>query len=146
MFLPIIEKIEQRLTDMGIFRTVGIWQGDVKDLLENMHQLPSVHILFSVAEFDESRTIRGELPPHEDTWTLLVMTEDRSNRKAGALQSLGLLGKLVALHEPDSEIDKGGLTRFDVGQGRLWPAIIQLLGTKDAKAVYGVKFYNKKGH
>lgn len=139
MFVTVQDKIVAALKTITDFKTVGVWDGDIEDLLKNVTKLPSAHVLLSVAEFDEPKTVRGESVPADMTWTVIVMSQNLRDRGAGAIDSLSLIQKLVVL-EP------AGLTRLDTGHGRLWPAVVQFIAAENGKTAYGVKFYNKKGH
>lgn len=152
MYTSVLEKILTSLAEITEFKTTDAWMGDVSDLLQKVQKLPSAHVMLSVGEFDEPLTLRGELNPSETTWSIVVICENLRDRKTGLVESLALIEALLNYAEPAKNqppFPPGtplGLTRLDTGYGRLWPTVVQFLGTEKGKAAYGVKFYNKKGH
>lgn len=150
MFVPVIEKILPALEKVPGYQTTGCWEGDVKQLLESAHKLPSAHVMLTLGEFDLTETLGGKSrPPSDLTWTVISITENRKDLKTGYLASLGLIDALLEFNELPANMPqpvKPGLTRLDTGYGRLWPAVVQFMGSENGKTVYGIKFYNKKGH
>lgn len=151
MFTTVMQQIITALEGMKtdgtpVFRLVDVWQGDVDELMKSAQKLPSVHVIFSMAEYGESQTTRGsDLPPSETTWSLVLIAQNLRDRKSGAVESLVLIERLLQMHNPATPAT-GGLTGLKTSRGRLWPAVIQLLGQENGKAAYGIKFFNRKGY
>lgn len=157
MFTTPLEKILEALGKIKtngspVFKTIDAWTGDVKDLLDKVQKFPSAHVLLSVGEFDEPKTLRGEVAPAETTWSIVILSENRSDRKTGFVESLGLIEALLNFAEPApgqppfAPDYQTGLVRLNTSQGRLWPAVVQFLAAEGGKSAYGIKFYNKKGY
>lgn len=141
MFIAILEKILTALGGIPDFLTVDVWQGDVKDLLDTVQKLPSAHVLFSGGEFDTDPTIGGSTPPHDLTWSIVVLAENRRDRQSGARDTLKLLNTLINPAAPPAGSDiTPGLTRLNTGYGLLWPDTVQFLASENGKTAYGFKF------
>jgi hypothetical protein len=146
MFNPILDTILAQLALNLAFKTVDVWQGDVKDLLDTVQKTPSAHVLLSGGDFDEATTIGGTSTPYELTWSVVILTENRRDRAAAARDTLTLLQDIInpAVPEAGSGLTPG-LTRLNTGYGLLWPATLQFLGTEQGKTAYGFKFTMEKG-
>lgn len=136
MLTAIQEKIVAGLEAISVFKTAGVWQGDVKELLDTVHKLPSAHVMLSTGEFDQPRIIGGKITQKDITWSIIVLSESVRDRKSGAVGSLTLLDALLV----DAREDIPGLSGLDTGYGRLWPTDVAFLGSEGGKAAYGMKF------
>ncbi|NVO00034.1 MAG: hypothetical protein HXX17_11965 [Geobacteraceae bacterium] len=146
MFIAILEKILTTLTGISDFKTVDIWQGDVKELLDTVQKFPSAHVLFSGGDFDPARAMGSSSFPQDLTWTVIVITENRRDRSSGARDTLKLLATVINPAVPTDPAVTPGLTRLNTGYGLLWPATVQFLACENGKTAYGFKFSVKYNH
>lgn len=137
MFLSQLEIILTALGNIPDLKTVDVWQGEIKDLLEQVQKLPSAWTLFSAAEFESSTIIGSTEMPSDFTWSVIVITENRKDRSTAARETLALLEKMI---KPATDPEPG-LTRLPITGGNyLWPTEVKLLGSENGKTAYGVKF------
>ena len=131
MLVEIQDKITAALEELSEFKTTGVWQGEVDELLKNPHNLPSAHVVFSSAEFDgpEETTIGAATASADMLWSVIIINQNLRDREASAKDSLALIELVLA-----------GLPRLDTGHGWLWPVRAQLIGVENGKSSYGLHF------
>lgn len=133
MFATVQTSLVDALGELGAIKTTGVWQGDVEDLLKNVHKLPSAHVVLSAAEFDAPAVIGATAAPAEMLWSVILISQNLRDAASGAADSLALIEAVLAK-----------LTRLNTGFGWLWPLRVQILGAENGKAAYGFHFSVRK--
>lgn len=133
-------KIIEALQQTGQFRKTGIWQGDVKLLMDTAHKLPSAHCLFSAGEFGPPAVIGARTAPAEMLWSVVIINESLRDIESGALEAYRLIAAVTAPASPQDPQETPGLTRLDTGHGWLWPVRVQFIGAELGKIAYGIHF------
>ena len=143
MFVTVLNKTVAGLEAIPDFKTVDIWQGEIKELLETPTKLPAAFVIFGRSDFGLPATIGATVAPADMLWPVIVMSQNLRDRKSGAVESLGLLMKVVApANVPPPQTP--GLTRLDTGYGYLWTDSVELISVAKGVAAYGFKFFVRK--
>ena len=129
MLIEIQNSIIDALTSLAIFKTVDAWQGDIEELVKLVHKTPSVHVVYSGAEFDSPRIMGDINPPTDMIWSTIIIGQNLRDRKSGAVECYSLV-----------EATRVKLTRFDSGFGWLWPVSEKLLYSGNGLSAYGCGF------
>nr|AUG44381.1 hypothetical protein [uncultured bacterium] len=130
MLVTAQETIIQTLTDLGLFRTIDGWQGEVEDLIRVATKLPSAHIALGEISFgDEPTAIGTKLSLDDNVWNILITASNIRNRHSGAVECYTLIEAAVT-----------ALKMLPIADGWLWPVSAKLLYAKAGLSIYGISF------
>ncbi len=115
------------LTGLGLFKDVGLWQGDLDAATQNPARLPAAWILFTGARYGAPRTIGATVAPAELGFAVVVVCRNLARPGKGTAQSYELVEQVVA-----------ALTRLNTGFGQSWPDGVELVTMERGIAAYAV--------
>lgn len=115
------------LTGLGLFKDVGLWQGDLDAATQNPARLPAAWILFTGARYGAPRTIGATVAPAELGFAVVVVCRNLAGPGKGTAQSYELVEQVVA-----------ALTRLNTGFGQSWPDGVELVTVDNGIAAYAV--------
>jgi len=122
--------IEQALQGASRFNQVGIWLGEIQELVNTPKSVPAAFVILSGIDY-EGPTVGVSLPAVADTiWSLVIFEYVNSQPGNSGIAAYGAIEATVA-----------AITGLRVGNRRLWPVKTRLLGgVKNSVACYGVQF------
>lgn len=130
MIEEIQEDIIGRLEEVSGVKTVGVWQGDVDDLLRMPQRLPALHVIYQGADFEEKRTIGGDQPGLALDFLIVLVCKSLRSREAGASSGYSII-----------EAVRGKLIGYQAGgYDLLWPVKEDLILAEGGTLVYGLNY------
>jgi len=124
------EAIIVALQELGLFKCLDSWQGEIEELIKVPRNLPSAHVALGEIDFGEEATAIGtKLSLDENIWNVIITASSRRDQKSGAVECYQLLETVVAK-----------LKMLPIGSGWLWPVKARLLYNKNGLSLYGVAF------
>lgn len=64
--------------------SVGVWQGDIEDLLKSPQRLPALNVIYSGADFEEKKLIGTNRADHQMDFLIVLVSRNLKSREAGA--------------------------------------------------------------
>lgn len=129
MLTEVQNDILDALDTIAAFRTCGVWQGDLDELLKQVQKLPAAHVVL----VDGKSTGRISMPytkaPMGLAWDIIIVYECLKDRKVATDQGYGLIEAVFST--------VGGLKTQGSG---LVPEGFDLLEVTGGKAAYALRF------
>ena len=130
MLVEVQEKIIAALTELGVFRLVDGWQGEIEELVKVVRNLPSAHVAYGEGDYDDGPAALGtDLVDKDMVWNVLITGANRRDRGTGAVECYQMI-----------EATEKKLRKLDTGYGWLWPEKEKLLYAKNGLSIYGISF------
>ena len=130
MIETIQDAIISKLEEITGVNTVGVWQGDIDDLLKTPQRLPALHVIYQGSDFEEKRTIGGDQPGFAMDFLIVLVGKSLRSREAGASSCYTIIeavrDKLIGYQVADYDI--------------LWPVKEDLLLAEGGLLVYGLNY------
>ena len=130
MIETIQDAIITKLEEITSVNTVGVWQGDIDDLLKAPQRLPALHVIYQGSDFEEKRTIGGDQPGFAMDFLIVLVGKSLRSREAGASSCYTIIeavrDKLIGYQVEDYDI--------------LWPVKEDLLLAEGGLLVYGLNY------
>lgn len=118
----------------GINHT-GEWAGEIEDLLKQPHKLPAAFVIYGGSGFGNGPVAMGTaIAPAAQSWSVILIAKNLRSRAEGALEAYAYIERIRAAAAA------GGLTKFPVADGWLWPEREELISAKGGVLVYGIDF------
>lgn len=120
-----------QLAKISDVKIVGVWQGDIDDLLKQPQRLPSLHVLYTGAAFDEKRNLGGEnRARHQMDFLVVLCSRNLKSRAEGATSAWTIL-----------ESVRNYLIGHNVSPyGYFWPVKEELLLAEGGLLAYGLTY------
>ena len=122
------------LDSITAFKKVGVWQGDLDNLLKTNQATPSAHVTLASGLFGGPKT----MPPSSSLarlgWDVIIIYQCLTNRSVAVNQGYGLIEAVV------KPVAQGGLTGLKTQGGMLWPLSLDLIDTVNGISAYGIRF------
>lgn len=112
-----------------VFRELGVWQGELEEVVKVAQKLPSVHVALATGLFGQARTIPPVTAPCRMGWDVIVIYQCLKDRRGAADEGYGLIEAVTAQ-----------LTGLKTQGGMLWPESLDLIATINGKSAYAVRF------
>ena len=134
MLTTIRDDMIEALKDLGLFKTVDVWKGELPDLKMQARSLPSAYVALSFGEYAKIKT----MPPRD---ARLVMQWDVYLFMGGlsASQTVTTAGYEL-IEAVSAKSSDGGLTGMVTAAGLLWPADLELAAADNGVIVYRLGF------
>ncbi len=130
MLTEISDALEARLrAQVTGLKTIGVWVGDVEDLVKQPQRLPSAHVIYAGGQFGDPAALGAEAVEVSQSWTVILLGQSLKSRRDGAEGIYPLI-----------EAIRTALTRFDTGHGYLMPASESLIHADKGLLGYGIDF------
>lgn len=110
-------------------KTVGVWQGDVDELVKMPQRLPALHVLYQGADFEEIKTAGGDTPGLALDFLIVLVAKNLKSREAGATSCYDVI-----------EAVRGQLVGLTIQGDMLWPIKEDLLFAEGGILVYGLNY------
>jgi phage gp37-like protein len=110
-------------------KTVGVWQGDIDDLVKMPQRLPALHVIYQGADFEEIKTAGGDTPGHTMDFLVVLVAQHAKNRQDGASICYAVI-----------EGVRGVLVGLRIYGSLLWPIKEDLLFAEGGILVYGMDY------
>lgn len=124
------EAIIAALNELGTFKCLDGWQGEIEELVKLPRNLPSAHVALGEINFGEEPVAIGtKLSLDENLWNVIITASSRRDQNSGTVECYQLLEAVVAK-----------LKMLPIGNGWLWPVKSKLLYNKNGLSLYGIAF------
>lgn len=109
---------------------VGVWQGDIEDLLKSPQRLPALYVIYQGADFEEKRVIGLNRADHTMIFMVVLIAKNVKSREAGAAASYTII-----------EAVRSYLIGHQIAPyGFLWPVKEDLILAEGGILVYGLTY------
>jgi hypothetical protein len=116
-----------KITGVG---SVGVWQGDVEDLLKTPQRLPALNVIYQGAEFDEKKVVGINRADHRMDFLIVLVSKNLKSRDAGASEAYTII-----------EAVRNYLIGHQISPyGWLWPVREDLVMAEGGLLVYGLNY------
>jgi len=110
--------------------TVGVWQGDVDELMSMPQRLPALFVIYQGAEFEEKRVIGSNRADHRMDFLIVLVCRSLKSRSDGASVAYEVI-----------EAVRSALIGYQIsGYGWLWPVKEDLVMSEGGLLVYGLTY------
>jgi hypothetical protein len=122
--------IEHLLLIDAVGNRVGVWQGDVKDLLKTAQRLPALFVIYQGADFEEKRVMGLNRADHTMDFLVILIAKNAKSREAGAAACYTII-----------EAVRNYLIGHTIAPyGFLWPTKEDLLFAEGGLLAYGLAY------
>jgi phage gp37-like protein len=130
MIETIQDDIITQLEKISGIKSVGVWQGDIDDLLKSPQQLPALAVIYQGADFDEKRNMGENRARHQMDFLIVVIQRNLKSREDGASSAYTII-----------EAVRNYLIGHWVNPyGYFWPVKEDLLSAGGGFLVYGLSY------
>ncbi len=130
MIETIQNSIIAQLEKISTVMSVGVWQGDVDDLLKSPQRLPALHVIYHGADFEEKRVIGVNRADHQMDFLIVLISRNLKSREAGASEAYTII-EAVRNYLIGHQIEP---------HGWLWPVSEDLVMAEGGLLVYGLNY------
>ena len=116
MIETIQDDIITQLQKISAVASVGVWQGDVEDLLKSPQRLPALNVIYHGADFDEKKVIGTNRADHQMDFLIVLVGRNLKSREAGASEPTPSSRR----SETTSSATRSALTGGSGLSGRTW--------------------------
>jgi len=121
--------IIEALEDIADVKTVGVWQGDIDDLVKMPQRLPALHVIYQGADFEEIKTAGADTPGHAMDFLIVLVGKNVKSRQEGAASCYAVI-----------EGVRTALIGLRIYGDMLWPIKEDLLFAEGGILVYGLNY------
>jgi phage gp37-like protein len=130
MIETIQDAIITELEKIDGVKTVGVWQGDIDDLLKAPQRLPALHVIYQGADFEEKTVIGINRADHRMDFLIVLAARNLKSREAGASGAYTII-----------EAVRNYLIGRQISPyGWLWPVKEDLVMAEGGLLVYGLNY------
>jgi phage gp37-like protein len=113
--------------------TVGVWQGDIDDLLQSPQRLPALHVIYQGAKFEDKKIIGVNRADHQMKFNIILIARNAKSREEGASGAYTII-----------EAVRGCLLGCQIlPYGWLWPEDEELIDAVGGMLIYGLIYHIK---
>ncbi|HRR40890.1 MAG TPA: DUF1834 family protein, partial [Syntrophales bacterium] len=91
MITTIQGEIIKQLEKITAVASVGVWQGDIEDLLKSPQRLPALNVIYHGADFDEKKVIGTNRADHQMDFLIVLVGRNLKSREAGASEAYTII-------------------------------------------------------
>ena len=91
MIETIQDDIITQLQKITTAASVGVWQGDIEDLLKSPQRLPALNVIYHGADFDEKKVIGTNRADHQMDFLIVLVSRNLKSREAGASEAYTII-------------------------------------------------------
>ena len=130
MIETIQDAIIVQLQKIAAVAGVGVWQGDIEDLLKSPQRLPALNVIYQGADFEEKRVIGQNRADHQMDFLIVLVSRNLKGREAGASEAYTII-----------EAVRNYLVGHQISPyGWLWPVREDLAAAEGGLLVYGLQY------
>ena len=130
MIETIQDDIITQLQKIATVASVGVWQGDIEDLLKSPQRLPALNVIYHGADFDEKKVIGTNRADHQMDFLIVLVSRNLKSREAGASEAYTII-----------EAVRNYLIGHQISPyGWLWPVREDLVTAEGGLLVYGLNY------
>jgi len=130
MITTIQGEIIKQLEKITAVASVGVWQGDIEDLLKSPQRLPALNVIYHGADFDEKKVIGTNRADHQMDFLIVLVGRNLKSREAGASEAYTII-----------EAVRNYLIGHPISPyGWLWPVREDLVMAEGGLLVYGLNY------
>lgn len=130
MIEAIQDEIITQLQKISGVANVGVWQGDIEDVLQSAQRLPALNVIYQGADFEEKKIIGANRADHRMNFLVVLVSRNLKSREAGASEAYTII-----------EAVRNYLIGHKISPyGSLWPVREDLATAEGGLLVYGLHY------
>ena len=110
--------------------SIGVWQGEIDDLLKSPQRLPALDVIYQGANFEDKKVIGLNRADHQMDFLIVLVSRNLKSREAGASEAYTII-----------EAVRNYLVGHQISPyGWLWPVREDLVIAEGGLLVYGLNY------